>query len=249
MKTVIVEDEKRSQAVIQNLLELSCPEIEIIGMADSIISARNLINDLLPDLVFLDIQLSDGTGFDLLESLRHLSFHVIFTTAFDQYAIKAFQFSAVDYLLKPLDIDEVKKAVQKCIRLGTKNITDDQLRSLLNNLKLKSDEQPILTVSTTDRIEFVKISDIIRCEASAAYTTLHLKHANKIIISKVIKEMEILLSDFSFQRIHQSHLVNLHEINKYWKKMNVLEMSDGSRLPISRSRKEGFFRAISGLRI
>ena len=228
---------------------MSSPEIVVVGIADSVKRGKTMILREKPDLVFLDIQLSDGTSFEILESLNEINFNVIFTTAYDQYAIKAFQFSAVDYLLKPLDIQEVKQAVDKCLRRKKANLTATQLENLLANMNQNQNNDPILSISTSENIEFVKIKDIIRCEASAAYTDLILRDAKRIVISKVIKDMELLLDEHPFYRIHQSHLINLSEIKKYWKKQNVLEMSDGSKLPIARSRKEGFFGAVTRFRI
>ena len=249
MRAVIIEDEIRSQNVLKSLLDLCSPEIDVVGMADSVEKGKELILESYPDLIFLDVQLKDGLGFDLLEQLDDLEFHIIFTTAYDQYAIKAFRFSAVDYLIKPLDISELKSAIKRIKRQNLTRMNQEKISNLLRNLSLNQSEEPILSVSTMDNIEFIKIHDIIRAEAKGAYTYLILKDKRKTLISKVIKELDQLLSAHSFYRIHQSHLVNLREIKKYFKRQNELQMSDDSFIPISRTKKEGFLERVAHLRI
>lgn len=249
MKALIVEDEVRSQRLLGNLLALCNDEIEVVGVTGSVTEAVSLIESLNPDIIFLDIQLSDGVGFEVLERCGPISAHLVFTTAFDQYAIKAFELSAVDYLIKPIDIDHVKRAVLKCHERNHLSISKKQVEGLLQNLSRKRTEDPILSISTAENIEFVKVREIIRCEANGAYTKLFLNDGRKVMISKVIKDLENLLSEYQFFRIHQSHLINISHIRKYWKKNNQLEMIDDSMIPIARTRKERFLATVGNLKI
>ena len=194
MKAIIIEDEERSRIVLQNLLETYCPEIEIVGTAEAVPAAVKLIRSIQPELLFLDVQISGGTGFDVLEKVHDLNLAVIFTTAYDHYALKAFKFSAIDYLLKPIDIEELKAAVRKV--LTTSKLEEEQykIHNLLSNLK-NPNEDPVLLVSTLEAVEFIRIRDIIRCEAQGAYTQLFLRDSKPVMVSKVIKEFEFQLQD------------------------------------------------------
>ena len=243
MKAIIIEDEERSRIVLQNLLETYCPEIEIVGTAEAVPAAVKLIRSIQPELLFLDVQISGGTGFDVLEKVHDLNLAVIFTTAYDHYALKAFKFSAIDYLLKPIDIEELKAAVRKV--LTTSKLEEEQykIHNLLSNLK-NPNEDPVLLVSTLEAVEFIRIRDIIRCEAQGAYTQLFLRDSKPVMVSKVIKEFEFLLQDYGFYRVHQTHIINLKEVRKYVKSENYLLMRDGIQIQLARSRKDEFFSAL-----
>ncbi len=243
MKAVIIEDEERSRIVLQNLLETYCPEVEVAGSADSVASGVKLIRSLQPDVLFLDVQITGGTGFDVLEKINDVKVSVIFTTAYDHYALKAFKFSAIDYLLKPIDIEELKAAVKKVTVSGQQEEDQYKIKNLLSNLK-NPNEDPVLLVSTIEAVEFVRIRDIVRCEAQGAYTQLFLRDARPVMVSKVIKEFEYLLQDYGFYRVHQSHLINLKEVRKYVKSENYLLMRDGAQIQLARSRKDDFFNVL-----
>lgn len=243
MKAIIIEDEERSRIVLQNLLETYCPEIEIAGTADSVSSGVKLIREVHPEILFLDVQISGGTGFDVLEKIHDIKIAVIFTTAYDTYALKAFKFSAMDYLLKPIDIEELKAAVKKAITSHHHEEDQYKIQNLLSNLK-NPNEDPVLLVSTMEAVEFVRIRDIVRCEAQGAYTQLYLRDARPVMVSKVIKEFEFLLQDYGFYRVHQSHLINLKEVRKYVKSENYLLMRDGAQIQLARSRKDEFFNVL-----
>jgi two-component system LytT family response regulator len=243
MKAAIIEDEERSRIVLQNLLETYCPDIEVAGTAESVVSAVRLIHDTQPEILFLDVQISGGTGFDVLEKIHHPKISVIFTTAYDHYALKAFKFSAIDYLLKPIDIDELKSAVKKVMGSSQREEEQYKIQNLLSNLK-NPDEDPVLLVSTLEAVEFVRIKDIVRCEAQGAYTQLYLRDARPVMVSKVLKEFEFLLQDYGFYRVHQSHLINLKEVRKYVKSENYLLMRDGAQIQLARSRKDEFFNVL-----
>ena len=248
MKAVIIEDEERSRIVLKNLLETYCPEVELVGMADSVVTGVNALRTHTPDVVFLDVQINGGTGFDVLDKLGDTQTAIVFTTAYDQYALKAFKFSAIDYLLKPIDIEELKNAVRKAGTSAQDEVRQFQIQNLLSNLK-HPEEAPVLLVSTIDAVEFVRIQDIIRCEAQGAYTELFLRDHKPLMVSKVIKEFEFLLQDYGFYRVHQSHIVNLKEVRKYVKAENYLLMRDGAQIQLARSRKEEFFSALNKVQL
>jgi len=248
MKAVIIEDEERSRIVLQNLLETYCPEVEVVALADSVSLAVKELRTHNPDVVFLDVQINGGTGFDVIEKMDHIQSAVIFTTAYDQYALKAFKFSAIDYLLKPIDIEELKSAVRKASTSNQAIVRQYQIQNLISNLK-HPDEVPVLLVSTIDAVEFVRIQDIIRCEAQGAYTQLFFRESRPLMVSKVIQEFEFLLQDYGFYRVHQSHLVNLKEVRKFVKSDNYLLMRDGAQIQLARSRKEEFFSALNKVQV
>ena len=248
MTAVIVEDEERSRLVLRNLLDTYCGDIDVIGTADNVAESTRLIAQARPDLLFLDVQIGGGTGFDVLAALEGRETAVIFTTAYDHYALKAFRFSAVDYLLKPIDIEELRNAVRKARTSRDAGMDQFKIRNLLSNFR-HPDEDPVLLISTQEAVEFIRIRDIIRCEAQGAYTMTYLREQKPLLASKVIKEFEFLLQDYGFYRVHQSHLINLREVRKYVKAENALLMRDGARIQLARSRKEDFFTALNKVQL
>jgi len=173
---------------------------------------------------------------------------VIFTTAYDHYALKAFKFSAIDYLLKPIDIEELKAAVKKASPDNKHDEDQYKIQNLLTNLK-NPNEDPVLLVSTSEAVEFVRIRDIIRCEAQGAYTQLFLRDHKPVMVSKIIKDFEFLLTDYGFYRVHQSHLINLKEVRKFVKAENYLLMRDGAQIQLARSRKDEFFNVLNKVQV
>ena len=240
LNVVIVEDEKKSMAVLKNLLETYCPEINVAGTAESVARGIEVIKTVNPDLVFLDIEMQSATGFDLLQSLEKLDFDVIFTTAYEHYALKAIKFSAIDYLLKPIDVNELKQAVAKVVKKRTKHIDDERLQRLIENLSTGKSNK--ISISTSEELVFVDVADIIRCEAKGAYTIFFIKGRNNLVTSKNLKEYEQLLSEHNFFRVHISHLINLHEVQRYIKTDGgSVEMKDGSRIVVATNRRQAFF--------
>lgn len=248
MKAVIVEDEERSRIVLQNLLETYCPDVEVVATVDSVTSAVKTLRALQPDILFLDVQISGGTGFDVLDKIKDMQVALVFTTAYDAYALKAFKFSAIDYLLKPIDIEELKNAVRKVATSRQQVVDQVKIQHLLSNIR-NPEEDPVFLISTQEAVEFIRIRDIVRCEAEGAYTKLFLRDNKPILVSKVIKEFEFLLSDYGFYRVHQTYLVNLKEVSKYVKAENYLVMRDGAKIQLARSRKEEFFNAINKVQL
>jgi two-component system LytT family response regulator len=247
MKAVIIEDEDKCREVIRQLLIGYCPDVEVVAEADSVSTGVEMLRSNDPDIVFLDVEINGGTGFDVLNQVRELDAAIVFTTAYDQFALKAFKFSAIDYLLKPIDIDELRAAVSRVSSRGGRAVSQYQIQNLLSNIR-NPQEEPVLLVSTLDAVEFIPIRDIIRCEAQGAYTHLMLRDSKPVMVSKVIKEYEFMLRDHGFYRVHQSHLINLTEVRKYVKSDNYLLMRDGAQIQLARSRKEDFFNAMNQAR-
>jgi len=245
-RAIIVEDEARSRELLQSLVKSHCPDIDVIAATGTIDEAISLIKEHEPDVLFLDIELKTGTGFEILQQISDFSPAVIFTTAYEHYAIRAIKFSAVDYLLKPIDVDELKEAVIKVVDRSTED-HQRMLTTLLQNLtELKPQGQPTLTLSLSNELEFVPIHEIIRIEAAGAYSTFHLVDGRKIMISKNLKEYEMLLCSHFFMRVHNSHIINLNKIQRMLKTDGgYAVMSDGFPVIISPKKKDEFLRAMS----
>jgi len=212
-----------------------CPDVKVIGEAEGVKTALEQTNKLDFDVVFLDIQMMDGNGFDYLRQVENIDFDVVFITAFDQFAIQAIKYSALDYLLKPLDADELKEAVKKVKKKEPKSKKNYDV--LLDNLK--DQEKQKLVLPTNEGIHIIQIDNIIRCEADDYYTRIFLVDKRMIMVSKTLKNTEELLSGKSFVRSHKSHLVNLQFVKKYVKSDGgYLELKDGTTKPVSRRKKE-----------
>ncbi len=245
LKIVIVEDEPHSRESLRNLLKEFCPGTEIVATAENIDEAIKSIQEFQPDLVFLDIELQHGTGFDILEKVKRFDFEVVFTTAFENYAIRAIKFSALDYLLKPIDVEELTLAVNKARSRREENMQNKNLFYFMQNLKGLNNQKTI-TLATAEELEFVEVSDIIKVEASGSYTTFHLKNNRKLLVSKNLREYENLLSDCRFFRVHHSCLVNLNEVEKYVKgDGGYIVLKDGSHASLSQKRKEKFIELMN----
>ena len=251
---VIIEDETRFLSAFRSVLQSSCPEVKLLGDAGSINTARELINSVRPDIIFLDIQLSDGSAFDLIKILQShsekdpaLKLRIIFTTGFNQFAIQAFRFSAIDYLLKPIVKDELIDAVNKARNLIAAQGTENQYKVLLDNV-VKSDVEKKICLSTVGEMRICEVSEIIRCEAEHNYTTFYFTNGKPLMISKTIKEYDDMLKNFGFERVHQSHLVNLRQIKSYLKKEGgFLLLNDGTEVPIARRKKDQVLEKIKNL--
>ncbi|MBI1221069.1 MAG: response regulator [Bacteroidetes bacterium] len=241
LRVVIVEDEMKSREGLKNLIDEFCPNAEVVGMAANVESGVEAITGLQPDLVLLDIEMQSSTGFDLLEKIPEINFEVIFTTAYEQYAIKAIKFSALDYLLKPIDLKELIQGIDRVQHVRNSGISREQVKSLLENLKTEPGKTHKITLSTSDGMVFLPVTDILRCEAQGAYTQFNLVNGKKILVSKNLKEYEILLQEHDFLRVHNSHLINLSQVSKYVKADGgYAVMYDGTNIPISNTRKDEF---------
>lgn len=248
LKAVIIDDELNARESIANLSRLTNSDIDIIGEAEGVESGILLIQELKPDLVFLDIQLEDGTGFDILEQLDQIDFHIIFITAFNEYAIKAFKFAAIDYLLKPINPKEFKSALDQFINLQEKEDIESKLTAYLSHIKESAAEHKKIILKTAESIHLIKVQDIIRCEADKGYTEFFLRDGNKILVSKGLKEYNELLGDFGFIRTHQSHLINLDYIASFEKADGgYILMTDKSTVPVSSRKREYVFNIFENL--
>ena len=238
IKTIIVEDERNSCEALQLLLQDCCPGVEVIEVAHSGADALQKIQKLQPQLVFLDIEMPNMNGFQLLEQMPRIDFELIFTTSYDQYAIKAIKFSAIDYLLKPIDREELEKAVKKVER-KTINSFSQQLEILLQKVNQPGIPVQRIALPTMQGLELVPIKSIISCSSNSNYTEFILTDKRKILVSRTLKETEEMLEDYAFIRVHNSHVVNLNEITKYIKgEGGYIIMTDGSTVDVSRSRKD-----------
>jgi len=234
----IVDDEPYSCEALVTLLERYCPDVKVLDICYSAASALKSINEQKPQILFLDIEMPHMNGFELLEKLSEIDFELIFTTSYDQYAIKAIRFSALDYLLKPIDWEELKKAVQKAVN-SMQHPLPQQIEVLLQKLNHPTIAVNKIAIPTMEGLQMVLVETIISCESDRNYTVLFLKNGQKIIASRTLKEIEEMLDDYSFARVHHSHLVNLNEVEKYMKgEGGYLLMSNGTTVDVSRSRKE-----------
>lgn len=244
---VIVEDERHQQESLIRMLEEDCRDLRIVGIADSIDDACTVIKEKKPDLVFLDVMLPPYTSFDLLNRIASVSFDIIFTTSFEEFAVKAFRLSAVDYLVKPLVRHELSDAVEKFRMRQRAQISSEHLSVLMRNFQSSREHKKIALPSLTGYV-FVVIDDIVRCESDNTYTTFYLLDKRKIIVSKTLKDCESLLQDFSFFRVHNSNLINLDHIVEYERgEGGVVRMIDGSAVDVSRRRKDDFLRSVKKL--
>ncbi|MBN2612365.1 MAG: response regulator transcription factor [Bacteroidales bacterium] len=245
LKAVIVDDDPKVVGVISSLIGQGHPEVEIVATAGDIVSGLNAIAVSGPDIVFLDINLPDGTGFDLLKKLDEITFKIIFVTAYEAYALQAIKVCALDYLLKPVDPDELSNAVKKAGEIIRKEDEQLKVNALLENFDEKKTLKRIV-LHTSDCLHYVNISEIIRCEADNNYTTFYLTNGKKILVSKTLKEYAELLKNSGFIRVHQSHLVNTVFIEKYIKtEGGYLQLKDHTNIPVSLNRKQEVLNILS----
>lgn len=248
LKAVIIEDEPLSRETLKSLLTDFCENVAVVGMAGNVQEGITLLETVKTDVVFLDIELQTGSGFDILKAIKKRDFEVIFTTAFEQYAIKAIKFSSIDYLLKPIDIEELQEAVEKARRFRDllKSNDDDRLSMLLKNIEEKNEPQKKICLSTSDGLEFIEVEDIKYCEANGSYTNFYIKPDQKIMVSKNLKEYENLLESSHFMRVHNSFLINLNEVKKFVKSEGgYILMKDDKQIAISSGKRDQFLERMT----
>ncbi len=247
MKAIIVDDEGRSRRTLLALCEEYCTGLNVVGTAASVQEAKVLIEDSNPDLVFLDIKMPEENGFVLLESYEHgAPFEVIFTTAYEQYALQAFQASAVQYLLKPIDIDALIRAYEKARgRINAIVEVDDTLDYINMDNVIEQFNATKIALTTLDGFTFVRFDQIVRCAAEGNYTYVHFNDGSFLILTKTLKHYESLLEGKGFFRIHKSHLINLNYVRKFIKgKQGYIILSDGEKLEVSARKKEPLLKAL-----
>jgi len=245
IKVVIIDDEKNARTTLSKFLAKTNFQIKILGEADDVDSGVELIQKESPDLAFLDIQLKTGTGFDVLQKLSNNQCEIIFVTAYDDYAIKAFQMSAFGYILKPIQLSELNKALQRFEQLTQKNKNDSRTQVLVENMDANSLKK--LVVSNLNGFKVVPLSVIIYMQAEVNYTYIFLENGEKLLTSKTMKEYETLLTDYGFFRIHQSYLINLSHVQEYIKgEGGTVNIPGKKSLPVSRRRKKEFIQRFLG---
>ena len=245
IKALIVEDETQSRQLLNTLITKYCTDIQVVDTAANVEQAMQAINKHQPDLVFLDITMPDGTGFDLLEKMSPIKFDVIFTTATDKYAINAIKYSALDYLLKPIDVEELKYSVSKLIQKRSQLNTVENLAHLLQNLKQSNESYQKITLPTGTAYEIIYIKDIVRCEAEGSYSMFYMINGKRLLVTAGLKHYEDLLPQKEFMRIHHHHLININHVIRYIKiNGGFAVMSDNTEIEISRRKKDEFLEAL-----
>jgi len=239
IRAIIIDDEEEGRFTLANMLQNFCQGVEVVAEAEGVITGLEAIRDHEFDVLFLDIQLQDGNGFEVLEKTTRHDFKTIIVTAYDQYAIKAFKFSAFDYLLKPIDPEQLVEAIKKVVsHTGSANHQEEVKTLIGNQKKIKTIALPSL-----EGIRFVKIENIIRCESVNNYTRFYTNTGDQILITRTLKEYDEMLSAMNFCRVHQSHLINIDYVDRYVKgEGGTIIMTDGSEIEVSRRKKEEFLK-------
>jgi two-component system LytT family response regulator len=245
LRAIVIDDIDAIRIKNIEVIKANCPNIAIIGQANSVESGVALIKQIIPDIVFLDVEMPDGTGFDLLQKLKPIQFKVIFITGYEDFAIRAFRFSAIDYLLKPLDPNDLVEAVNKAEESLNKEVLELKLNTLFSNLERPKNLQK-LVLKTAEKIYSVNIQDIVNCESDKNYTTFYFINAPKLVVSTTLKDYETLLKPFNFFRAHQSHLINMLYFDHFIKSDggNTIVMKNKNKVPLATRKKEEFMALI-----
>ena len=244
LNALIVDDENACCEVLELLLHKYCPEVNVVATCNSVADALTALSTYKINLVFLDIEMPHANGFELLQKLPVIDFDLIFTTSYDQYAIKAIRFSALDYLLKPIDREELQVAVNKASERMHPPM-QQQLQVLLHKMQKPVLGKQHIALPTMEGLQMVSLDSIISCSSKSNYTLLHFKDGQRLVVSKTLKEIELLLNGHQFLRVHHSHVVNLGEVKKYIRgEGGLLMMSNGVTVDVSRSRKESVVKAL-----
>ncbi len=240
IKAIIIDDEKNALEVLEMQLTQYCKNVQVIATANGGAKGIEAIKKLNPDLVFLDIEMPHKNGFDVLAETNQFNYKVIFTTAYDQFAIKAFKFSAIDYLLKPIDILELQQAVEKATDKSDINL-EEKIKLLFNQLQTPQKLTNKIALPIGDSMQLMEPDEIVRCESDSNYTHIFLSSGKKITVAKTLKEVEENMEGNPFFRVHQSHLINMNHVSKYMKGDGAyVIMKDGTNITISRNKKEAF---------
>ena len=245
MNCIIIDDENNNIENLQNILAAWCPQVNVVATAGTVAEAKAVIENHSPDLLFLDIQLHDESGFNLLKALPIIDFEVIFVTAYDQYGIQAVKFSALDYLLKPISIPELQQAIAKAANKMVNKQQNLNVENLLRFIQNNQKEEPKIALPTLQETRYVKVNEIVRCEAANNYTNFILQNGDTVLVCKTLKEFTELLKPYQFHRPHQSHLVNFRYVKSLLKEDGgTLLLEDKSKIPISRQNLEGIKKAL-----
>lgn len=249
ISAIIIDDEQSCIDRLSGLLSTHCGQtVRLAGTADSVSKGIQLIENTQPALLFLDVQIGEETGFDLLRKLNDIHFEVIFTTAFEKYAVQAIKFSAADYLLKPVDLDDLLQAIDRLKSKMSKEEMAQKLDVLFHNLKTLEGSSKKITVPTIAGFEVLQVRDIIRCESDVNYTHIVVSDKPKVTVARTLKEFEEMLTEYNFCRVHNSHLINLVHVRKYTKGSGgYVTMSDHSEVEVSQRKKEEFLNRMASL--
>lgn len=237
MKALVIDNEKNIRETVVDLINAFCPQITFIAQADGVVTGLKKIHEIDPDIVFTDVEMDDGTGMDMLSKLSEIKFQVIFITAHNKYAIDAFKFSAIDFLTKPINPDDLAKSVQKAEQSVKKRSYLEQI-AVMNEKNISINEKKIV-LKELDVIHVLKLKDLICCEASGIYTTFYINNSKQIVVSKNLKEYEEILEPFGFLRIHNTFLINAHKIEKFEKSDGgFVIMEGGQKIPVSQRKRD-----------
>ncbi|NSL88223.1 LytR/AlgR family response regulator transcription factor [Chitinophaga solisilvae] len=246
IKAIIVDDEQHCIDALQTMLLKKCPGVEVVGSAKGVREAKELLDELHPDLVFLDVEMPHQNGFELLKLFDKVSFDVIFTTAYEQYALKAIKFNALDYLLKPFSVKELQDALEKCREKKQQRLKDTAVSPMdvfLQNMKTLQQSHKKIALPTINGLVFMPVQNIVRCESTGNYTRIFFTDKKNLMVSRPLKEFEELLTDVDFFRVHNSHLINLQQMQSYIQgEGGFALMSDGAQVEVSRRRKADFLK-------
>lgn len=238
IRVVIIDDEDHIRDSLAKLLAKHCPQVTVCGEANGVASGIRVIQEMHPDLVLLDIEMGDGTGFDLLQSFPSIDFKVIFVTAYDQYALQAFRFSAVDYLLKPLNPEYLVTAIERAA-LQMKDHFNAQMNALYENLKSVARQDKKIILKTAEQIYLLDLKHMVSLESDSCYTTVHTADGEHIMVAKTLKEYEEMLSDCGFYRVHKSHLINLSQIKRFEKQDGgYIVLANDVKIPVASRKRE-----------
>lgn len=246
IKAIIVDDEQHCIDALQTMLAKKCPEVTVLGGVNSVKAAKELIDEVHPDVVFLDVEMPHQNGFELLKLFDKINFDIIFTTAYEQYALKAIKFNALDYLLKPFSVKELQDAVQKCV--SRKSVQQPEpgnspLDVFIQNMKTLHQTHKKIALPTINGLVFMPVQNIVRCESTGNYTRIFFTDKKNLMVSRPLKEFEELLTDVDFFRVHNSHLINLQQMQSYIQgEGGFALMSDGTQVEVSRRRKADFLK-------
>ncbi len=247
LRTVIIDDEVHARETLARLVHIHCPQVKLVGAAGGVAEGLKIIRELHPQLVLLDIRMDDGTGFDLLRLCDYIDFKVIFITAYEKYAIQAFHFAAVDFLLKPVNPEELTEAVKRAETLVQDHYAT-QLQALEENLRTDIRQKKKIVLKTLENIYLVEIQNITYCESDGCYTFVHMVAGEKIMISRTLREYDEMLSDNGFYRVHKSYLINLSHISRFEKQEGgYIVLTNGSKVPVSSRKREELLRLFEKL--
>jgi len=238
LRTVIIDDEAHARETLARLIAVHCPQVKLVGEANGVQSGLKIIRELHPQLVLLDVKMDDGTGFDLLRLCNSIDFKVIFITAYEKYAVQAFRFAAVDFLLKPVNPEELSEAVNHAENLIQEYFAT-QLQALEDNLRTEIRHKKKIVLKTLENIHLVEVQNIAFCESDGCYTFVHTNAGEKIMISKTLREFDDMLSESGFYRVHKSYLINLSYITRFEKQEGgYIILASGDKVPVSSRKRE-----------